>query len=218
MKLSCLKVSKSDERLAHGVVKSRAAQLFEPKYRSLSLRKFKEIKTAKALVEFVTNKYGKRVLYLYAGRLTGERARVDAIVADACKEGGYMLGIVSWYGNLPPSQRLQMDVRQCYVEHHAVARMIHRGLGSGDVNEAVARIFRPLIAWGSKGETPTHNRIILRGFGGEVRCIVDQGWIIAKTWIDSDSLPEWKREQANAEELTVQQYDENNSKKEFTDD
>lgn len=207
MKLSSVKVSKSDDRLAHGLVKSRAAQLFDPKFRGPSLKRFRDIKSAKALVEYLTKTYGKRLLHLRAGRLTGDRARVDAFVADACAEGGYVLGTFQWLGNVRP--HLQVDVLGCYVDPHAVARMIQREVGAGDVDEAVAKVFRPLVEWGARGEKPQGNRMTLRGFGGELRCICsDTGFVVGKTWIDTDSLPEWKRAEAEKPELTVEHSEE----------
>jgi len=201
MSLSKIKVHRGDDRLAHGIVKSRRDEIVAKADRDRAM--ISKSKSASAMIESLTKHYGKRILAVFPHRLKGSRAKAEVMCAEACEDGSYVLALYTWRGNCDPKMTRDIFI-PLEVSAHAVARAMQRSLGVGDVDEAVRIIFLSALNWFDSTILPEGKQAVLRGFGGEARVERSSGWIVVRTWLGVEDLPEWKRESAMARELTVE--------------
>lgn len=200
MSLSDIKVRRDDDRLAHGIVKSRHNEIVANARRDSAM--IFKAKSAEAMIEALKKHLGKRLVTIEAKRLKGSRAKVSVMCAESCTCGTYVLYAVYWLGD--QKQKIHFVPLSLAVDQHAVARAVHRTVGCGDVDEAVRVIFNAVLHWNDAPSLKEGERAILRGFGGEARVIREDGYVIVKTWLDVEDLPEWKRKSAIDKKLTVE--------------
>ena len=185
-----MRIAQNDPRLAHAVVRTAARQQVE------ALSRFRisicNVRTAADYVARVAGHFRWRLLCLkLSGKQTSRsRGRVEAIVADPDHEGNYQLFAIGFDAGLP---RGRTWVRGIKVEltGHCIARIIQRSTGEADVGWALQHI-RDHLLTGIHGnfDNPVGTVIKATDPTGQLILVVDEeGWLIAKTWIDDRTAP-----------------------------
>lgn len=188
--VSPIAIHKTDDRLAHGVVRSALVRA-----RDISTRVAAKMQAARTLAGFLKeahHHHGSAIQLIdHSAKLTGSRARAVMIIPMLTHEGHYRLTMLQWQAAQPHISTNTMRIR---INRHAVARFMQRTSGVGDVKAAVEELFPYALALMAQDDFEQPGGAVVKVSGplGHLVFVVEDGdQFVAKTWINDKATPEY---------------------------
>lgn len=187
-----MQVSRNDTTLAHALAKRAIDSASEKLHGGIGLYVLNS-NSVKAFFRNVTKHFPGRVIDANVGRVIGSRATASVLMCDTDTGNNLALTQLIFNARRPANQRVMPHPVPIVVQTHALARIIQRITGKGDLAAAVTSIQPHLYAASEwvRANYPMEPKteLAISGLGLELAGSVDtEGTLRLKTAIDADSM------------------------------